>query len=298
MTEDIKQPNSLVVQGPFACVREVRATGYEWDTDLRLPSQSSSQDADNQPSPWLVGGFVGIQFDCLRFQPLYVPGLHRQFGRLKPTCKAIKRFADRCGLLEDGEFLIYPELGRPQDTKFGESLQFWKKEIEMMGALLDLWDSIQSKRDVHDLFRVRSHPHYPRSISIEWHFPSGARSFHNIAHEGILSQKESLAGMWKGDVSSVHSYLLNKLEERLEGHVNPQFTLSGSGQRQILMVPDSLLSALYLSFALEVNEQPGPKVQCECGCGRDFFPEHGRKFYDKGCKNRNWWRRKRGKKAV
>ena len=95
MADDIKQPNSLVVRGPYACIREVRATGHEWDADLRLPPQSSTQDAGNQPSPWLVGGFLGIEFDRKLFQPLYEPDLHQQFGRLKPTRKAIKRFSDR-----------------------------------------------------------------------------------------------------------------------------------------------------------------------------------------------------------
>src|SRR5256885_7454560 len=123
MTDDVKQPTNLIVRGPYACVREVRATGYEWDADLHLPLQASTQNANKQPSPWLVGGFLGIEFDCKLYQPLYEPDLHRQFGRLKPTRQAIKRFADRCGLLEDGEFLVYLERDQPRATQFGESLQ-------------------------------------------------------------------------------------------------------------------------------------------------------------------------------
>lgn len=279
------------MRGSYACVRKVRATGYEWNADLRLPARSSTQNAGNQLSSWLVGGFVGVEFDCKLFQPLYEPDLHRQFGRLKPTGKAIKQFADRCGLLEDGEFLVYPEIGRPQNTQFGESLQFWEHEIEMMDALLNLWEYIQYGKKVDDLEIVW---HYqPMRISLVWHFPNERYTLYSIAHEGIFSEKRLIELMHKEAISPARYYLHEKLEDRLRGHLNPIFNYYGA--EHILMVPDSLLSALYLSFALEIDEQLEPKVLCKCGCGRDFPPGHGRKFYDEDCKKRDWWRRKRGK---
>src|ERR1700693_4458363 len=109
MAKYTKQPNSLVVRGAFACICEVRDEGYEWDTDLRPAPGQSLQGTDNQASQWLVDGFVDcVEFNCRRFQPLYDPDLHRHFGRLKPTRKAIKQFADRCGLLGNSVFLLYP----------------------------------------------------------------------------------------------------------------------------------------------------------------------------------------------
>lgn len=294
MVDDIEQPNNLVVRGPYACVCKVRAAGYEWDADLRLPPESSPQDAGNQPSPWLVGGFLGIAFDGKLFQPLNEPDLHRQFGRLKPTRKAIKRFADRCGLLEDGEFLVYPDLGRPQAAKFGESLQFWQREIEMMGALLDLWDYVQYGKKVDGLDIVW-HPQ-PIRISLDWHYPGGRRTLHSIAHEGVFSEKQLIEQIYKEAISPARYYLHERLEERLKGHLNPLFSYCGA--EHVLVVPDGLLSALYLSFMLEVDEQPEPNVLCKCGCGREFPPGHGRKFYDEDCKKRDWWRRKRGRTKL
>jgi len=118
---------------------------------------------------------------------------------------------------------------------------------------------------------------------------------HSIAHEGIPSEKEIVTLLRKGDINPARYHLLNKLEEQLEGHVNPRFNLFNTGQ--ILMEPDRLLSALYVSFALEVSEQMGPKVMCQCGCGRDFFPGKGRKYYDERCKKRDWWRHNRGSRT-
>lgn len=295
MAKDTKQPNSLVVRGSFACICKVRDEGYEWETNLRPAPGSSSEVTDSQASPWLVDGFVdGQVFYCHYFQPLYELDLHHQFGRLNPTCKRIKRFADRCGLLGKDVFLIYPELeGQPQTTKTGESLQFWKQEIEKMSALLDLWDYIQNQKKVTGL-HIQWH-YQPMRISLEWHFPSGVYLLHSIAHEGIFSDKEVITRLFREGIDPARYYLLNQLEERLAGHVNPQLNLFNT--EQLLMIPDSLLSALYLSFALEVSEQMGPKVKCRCGCGRDFFPEKGRRYFDERCKKRDWWRHNRGSRT-
>ncbi len=141
------------MRGPFACVCEVRDEGYEWDTHLRpVPGpEQTLQETDSQVSLWLDGGFLGIKYDCHYFQPLHDDKLHHQFGRLKPTREDIRQFANRCGLLGYDIFLYYPEQeGRPQAVKTGESLQFWKQEIEKMSALLDLWDSIQYPKKQHN----------------------------------------------------------------------------------------------------------------------------------------------------
>jgi hypothetical protein len=189
---------------------------------------------------------------------------------------------------------VYPELDRSQNTQFGESLQFWKREIEMMGALLDLWEYIQYGKKVDGLEIVWRYQ--PTRIGLIWHFPSGQYTLHSIAHEGIFSEKQLVEQMYKEAISPTRYYLHEKLEERLRGHLSPIFNYYGA--EHILIVPDGLLSALYLSFALEVDEQSEPKVLCKCGCGRDFLPGRGRKFYDEDCKKRDWWRRKRGKETV
>lgn len=47
--------------------------------------------------------------------------------------------------------------------------------------------------------------------------------------------------------------MINEIEEKLKGHVNPTFSLA---LQKIYMVPDSLLSALFVLLLLEIQDHP------------------------------------------
>ena len=56
---------------------------------------------------------------------------------------------------------------------------------------------------------------------------------------------------WGEVIRPALSFLLNEIQQKLEGHVNPKLF---PAQQKTYMVPDSLLSALYVLLLLEIQD--------------------------------------------
>jgi hypothetical protein len=73
----------------------------------------------------------------------------------------------------------------------------------------------------------------------------------------IASENNSSAFFYQlewGEVIKPALYFLSgEIQEKLKGHVNPTLFLA---QQKIYMIPDSLLSALYVLLLLEIREHP------------------------------------------
>ncbi len=294
MTKNDKKLFNPAVRGPFAYVCGVRDTGYEWSTILRPVSMSKLKEAaDALETTWLVVDVPNEEPNVHLYQPLLESDLHRQFGRLSPTRNNIKRFANRCGLLGNPVALYDPEKqGKPQPLFSGESFRFWEQEIKKISSLLDLWEHIQHQKLVDGLHVQWNYQ--PTRVNLEWRF-SGGHVFYSIANENIPSEKELVNILYQEQNKSARLFFLLELQNQLKGRVNPRFDLFNT--EQILMVPDSLISAIYASFALEVCGQFETKVKCR-GCDIFFPPDKNKKYHDEKCKKRDWYRRHRGKEAL
>jgi hypothetical protein len=102
-------------------------------------------------------------------------------------------------------------------------------------------------------------------------------------------EADLLESVWKfGDAIEPARYLVYcRINDRLAGHVNPMIMAYRGGE--LLLFPDSLLTALYVLFALEVSGRARyPEIQC-AGCGTTFTPSHGSQRYCvPACRKWHW----------
>jgi hypothetical protein len=90
-------------------------------------------------------------------------------------------------------------------------------------------------------------------------------------------------GFRTGDVVEPARYFISReINERLRGHVD--FTLWPFAGGPIRYVPDSLLAAIYVQFALEVSGRLGTQRECQ-HCHNPFFPNRrDQRFCSKQCR--------------
>jgi hypothetical protein len=118
-----------------------------------------------------------------------------------------------------------------------------------MNILVTLWEMIQNRQiealQEHIIWRLD-----PLAVQFIWKGRYGARG-------AVIASKEIspwLFYQWKwGEVirPAVH-YLCSKINAQMQGDINP--TLFPSQKMEMYMVPNSLLSALYVLLSMEVRE--------------------------------------------
>ena len=121
--------------------------GFSWRVDLvRNHEQPGSPLPGNERGPWLTAaGYYGPHYGGEEYR-LDAPlrrsrsdiGLHRDFASLSPV--AILAFANQYGPLGHGEMLVDPAGSFEQDSPYGESFEFWRRQIQKMAALVRTWD--------------------------------------------------------------------------------------------------------------------------------------------------------------
>ena len=121
--------------------------GFSWRVDLvRNSEQPGSPLPGNERGPWLTAaGYSGPHCGGQEYR-LDAPlrrsrsdiGLHRDFASLSPV--AILAFANQYGPLGHGEMLVDPAGSSEQDSPYGESFEFWRRQIQKMAALVRTWD--------------------------------------------------------------------------------------------------------------------------------------------------------------
>ena len=246
------QPQQLSdVREGFMFIGLYPINGYRWDTDLR-PAPGLVKKENMPDAPWLVSEAVGRPEISQRYSIFREKKVLRDFAKLFPTLEAIKQFADSYGHLGNLVPLYYPDkVGQPDSILWsGEALQFWLNEIGEMNILVTLWEMIQNRQ----IEALREHIIWkldPTSVLFVWRSSSGTIRRGTV----IASEKISPALFYqleRGEVIKPALYFLcNEIHKRLEGHVNPTFFLA---QQKTYMIPDSLLSALYILLLMEVQE--------------------------------------------
>lgn len=255
--------------------------------------------------PWLVAAspteYSEYTGSRRRYQPLHVPGLHRRFARLKPEPRAIVQFANTYGWLGQTIALSHPD---PWDAwvpkedppplvfadSHGESLTYWRLHIAWLAFLINLWDLVRNE-DAHTLTKyvtwretpMGRQPEYTAHLNIElpaWARNGLARWPKTIPIAATPSKREknlplsfrSLWG-WPNDrgaiIEPVRSAICDFVNARLRGQVHIEVVPWAKGD--LALIPDSLLSALYTLFALEIAGRGRPLQLCRV-CNDSFIP--------------------------
>ena len=320
------QPFQAMTRGPFAALLRVPEDGFTLREDLVVIDDEGV--GKNDTGPWLV------RPDSLyarQYPPLAVTNLHRRFARTEPIAESILAFANKYGLLGHGSWL--EDSGSSgQAMVIGESVGFWKKDIERMARLVSLWEFVLrgGRRELSQLVEwspqgttrqvrlylvdidgklrpdlaqfMRQRPdefrdHFRRDKDL------ATRMRHSemrvLAHEETGNDVELLERWEHGDpVEPVRYFVHREVNIGLRGHVSPAVLPFRKGE--IFFFPDCLLSSLYTQFMLELSGRNRPATLCgRPGCGRYFEPTHGRqKYCDKSCQQlAYYYRRKAGEKG-
>jgi len=184
--------------------------------------------------------------------------LHRQFASLiKKDEKEILKFANKYGLLKRYSVhdLVFRNQNTGQQFQLGESLLWWKEEIEDLAACLDLWNMILGNDEKLE-------------NTVLWH-RDGITIRLGSNHVPLISRANiTLLDRWsKGDVRGPALYYLSlETDKRLLNTLTMKFLpLQNS---EICLFPDSLLATIWLVFLWEISGRTRLMRCASCG---DYF---------------------------
>jgi hypothetical protein len=305
-------------RGAFTFLWPVPQGGFRWDDELAPAPLFGAREPDAASSasgPWLVdpvpvgGRDEGPSPSCA---PLNVPGLHRRFASTKPRRADILKFANKYGSLGRPVGLIDPRVHTPQMMFQGEHLDLWHRELARMAQLVEIWDLTKDPGGAGKLGQIVKWRESPPGVYLNWGrepespriFPDGRlrdvrtdepEEYHLIATDGEPGIEESLLRGWRfGEdvVAPARYYVHRQVNRAMAGHVSPAVLPFLKGE--FVLWPDDLLSALYVSFALELSGQsPAPRV---CGyCGRFFHPTRvDQRYCESRCRNNRSYNKLKG----
>jgi hypothetical protein len=210
-------------------------------------------------------------------------GLFRIFAGTEPAEDSILSFAGRFGKLGPGAVFPIEPVSTSDPLvacyRIGEPLGTWQFQIRSLQQVVDLWDLVQHG-DEHALARhIRwdtapgvglavtylSHPGAQPGGPFEVTRPPAA-----VVLASERDAPELLERLRHSDVyGPALLYIQRVINQRIAGLVSVRAQWSGQAKRLPLQfVPESLLGAIWLQFALAVDGNRQYR-QCEA-CGRPF----------------------------
>jgi hypothetical protein len=225
---------------------------------------------------------------------------------------SVLRFADSYGSLTSREVALVPPGGGK--LVFGEHVGHWVEAVHELAQLVAFKDAWHTG----DLKALQSHVRWRRrpqaSVSVgweeNWRSPKRPRSV-EVACEGERGPDRAAFERWlaarpgpesrvyrysdddgrehTGDVETrlrepMRTFLYREVNRRLRGHASPEVL---PFKNDLLIVPDCLLSALYVLFALELSDKL-PIRQCP-NCDQFFPPKTARQVYcSDDCRVTHW----------
>jgi len=128
----------------------VPKTGFYWagKEDFKLVDvlpRRPGESLDARP-PWLIGLPIRRKTGFRTYNPLSEdPLLFRWFASLEMTKEPVLEFANAYGSLTGGYLVLEEKSGAGRELFLGESLYFWKREIQELRDMLELWDNLNNK---------------------------------------------------------------------------------------------------------------------------------------------------------
>jgi hypothetical protein len=196
-----------------------------------------------------------------------VTGLFLEFADLEPTGTAIEEFANKYGMLE-GKDNISATADFGPVSLHGEPLELWRQEIEALRKAVDLWHAMLKGREelISTLVKQLGDPDkLPMKVGHLQHFDD---------------QDPARAAL---------SAIQRRASYVMRNQVDVDFLFAGNEPRlQLSLKPFSLLGAIWLQFAVAVEERRNFE-KCK-NCGRPFeisrAPSTGKRSDAKFCGTR------------
>lgn len=290
--------------------------GYLWRDDLRPAFGEGSLMIDDPPpgERWLVPAGLGGRL----YPFLNRPSLGREFYRLSldPTDAEIARFAGKFGFLGKGTLLVSRGKGPLKSfTIGGDSQDLGESRSDWITELVDFRDLWETWQDASTLLGADFEPEHKvgearRRLAERFHWDDdgsfrydsrvegslfGWKEWHRWIAAPMMSDFDILKkNVPSGDLAAAgRFYVHREINDRLRQHINAHILPFRASV--LRFVPDSLLSAIYLRFALEISGGMGRMREC-LGCGREFPPSRRDQNYcGKNCRERASYRRRTGR---
>jgi hypothetical protein len=271
--------------GPYAFFWDVAVDGYRWETELKEFGNTSAL-------AYLVecpeGGYT-------TYTPLKIRDLHRRFAKLSERTNGMLReeildFANEYGLLGCPRDLWKFEGDRGELAYFGERDSDWRIRFHEFTCLLRIWDFIRTD-DKPALRKIIQWSDDGTNVWVKGFAPSPTPAW-NLAEKGS-PRTGYLIDQWPrlSVIAPAKHFLYREINRVLAEQAAPQIFTDRPGES--LIMPKSLLGAIYVLFALEVGGIAQPPIQCP-GCGEYFVPHHGRQRHcSDSCRQKSYTRRKK-----
>jgi endogenous inhibitor of DNA gyrase (YacG/DUF329 family) len=203
--------------------------------------------------------------------------LHRRFASLSGKGeKDILNFVNKYGLLKRHPVhsLVFRKGHTGQQVQLGESILWWQEEISDLAKCLELWDMFSSNDgELKDV--------------VLWHRDGIALKFGDSNIHLVGRRNMNLLTRWhRGNLKGPALYYLSiEFDKRLLNTLTPRTTTNTD--TEIYFSPDTLLSAIWLMFLLEVSG--GTRLLPCAICGEYIHTQDPRaKFCSTRCRMRNY----------
>ncbi len=264
----------------------------------RMVAPKSIAEYPDNCDPWLVE--IAGHDDHRLHAPLRKTGLHRKFAKLHTqddVTQAILKFANKYGRI-GFPVRLWPLQSSLNHVTTGESALRWIEESKTMNQWLTIWDRVcrEPMRDLHEYvtYTKSGNPILVRNLSYnsnrkEWQLFRTDSRFAGRTKRPTQKQLERAIQLTKAEVC-------HNLNQHLKGHVSPQLHIHDN-ESYTFFYPDTLLSALWLMFFMEVTELVNIAL-CR-DCHEPFEPsKSSQKYCDDTCRRRASRRRKQRANGV
>jgi hypothetical protein len=248
--------------------------GYRWVQACVYVTQGEASRLEDV-SRWVLtsGLATGMHYRKWQYAPLQNnSGLFRTFAQLPMENRdAILEFANRYGQLGIGRLT---DIEVEQDQKivagfWGETWEDWKQAIEEMRRAVEVWRLVDARdrvglsrliRRKNELWIYDSHPEL-RDVETPEAFA--------VPPPGRVSEKIDpvLDLFTPDDVFTPAEFLVQRwINQHLKGRATPQLRYDPDrGRRVLQIIPESLLSAMWLQFARWIDGDRKFRRCKECG---------------------------------
>jgi hypothetical protein len=266
-----------------------------------------------------LGGYVERRYPVLTDRRCR--DLHRQFARLATLPRSrredeIRRFACRFGFLGSPREVIKLKRNGASGLDFiahvvGEHFRMWHDEICEAAALVALWDLMREEKrgEVEKYIFATTRPlrvdaflawnnrrlTTDRSFDVEWRVETAGTRLEEaeeVADERTVRGKyrlalfPGLAGPKLDVIEAARLWLFDRVNRKLWGRVSPQLKAERQAGHQLLFYPHSLLGAIYLYFAQELEGRSAPGTPCaNPKCDRTIDATWNRKYCNASCRD-------------
>jgi hypothetical protein len=299
----------------YSFVWTVPVNGYQWVQSKVLEENGASDGKTH----WVLTSGIGIgqTYMMKQYAPLTeFPALFRTFADLAAAAdrEAILRFANTYGSLGVSLplDLSAEHKSGPMPFIWGETHKRWAAAIRAMRRAVTLWDwrvaADREKLSRHFRWQDAGFTNDGHGKAAGWRFSTEAESgvdwgpaIWGLGAGGLVAFVQQDHGLVKPDDVLMPAYLLVQrwVNSALEGHVTPNLLYDPKPGKPVLqIVPENLLSAMWLQFARAIEGDKEYRACKECGKWIELSHRQvdgrtkRREFCSDACKSKDYRKRK------